>query len=418
MALYDLYQAQLARATDVLKQLHADMDATEVDERVEMLMQPDREIIVHFPCRIDGKARVVKGYRVQHCNVRGPYKGGLRFDDVVHLDEVKGLAALMSIKCSLQQLPFGGAKGGLKLNPKVLSKRDLRHVSEQFCRAISGHIGPYTDIPAPDVGTNSEIIDWMSRAFVDRAGTVQNALMTFTGKSVEFGGSAGREEATGRGVVCCVQNYARWRGLALQGRTYVIQGFGNVGSHTARLLTQLGLVCVGVGDASGYVVCAEGLNVHKVGEFLRAGGQLSAYPAGTKTSKEDFFATSCDFVIPAALELQVTAAEARAMACTAVIEAANGPLDADADVVLAERQIDVVPDVLANSGGVVVSFYEWRQNMLFESWSADDVRERLDKRMREAFDDVVGCVERCTCSMREAAFALAVSRIMNFQQRG
>lgn len=398
--LYDLYQSQL--------------DALDDDsDTITMLRQPMREIMVHFQCRLeDGKLHTFKGYRVQHNNLVGPYKGGMRYDGIVHLDECKALAAWMTIKCALQNLPFGGAKGGIKFNPREYTHADLRRISTGFCDAIHSYIGSSQDIPAPDVGTNSQIMDWMTAAY-NRKSTVRD-MGVFTGKSVGFGGSEGRVSATGRGVMICMREYAKMHSLDLTGATFIVQGFGNVGSHAAQLMTKLGMVCVGVGDHTGYLECSEGFNVYKLSEYAKANRCIQGYTSGNEISKADFFAIKCDFVIPAALELQITAELAETMQCRAVFEAANGPTTFDADVVLDRRGIDVVPDVLCNSGGVVVSYVEWLQNVHHEAWSAERVERFLDERMTSSFARVYELSHERTCTPRKAAFALAVARISAF----
>lgn len=351
---------------------------------IELLRQPMREIIVHFQCRLnDGKLHTFKGYRVQHNNLLGPYKGGLRFDGIVHLDECKALAAWMTIKCALQHLPFGGAKGGIKFNPREHIPEDVRRISVGFCEAIHSYIGSQTDIPAPDVGTNSQIMDWMTAAYNRKS--IARDMGVFTGKSVQMSGSEGRASATGRGVMICMREYAKMHALNLTGTTFIVQGFGNVGSYAAQLLTMLGMVCVGVGDHTAYLECSEGFNVYKLSEYVKSNRCIQGYGTGDEISKAEFFALKCDFVIPAALELQVTADIAETMQCRAVLKVANGPTTHDADAVLARRGIDIVPDVLCNSGGVVVSYLEWLQNKHHEMWSADRVEQFLDERMTTTY---------------------------------
>ena len=248
----------------LLKLFHSQLSCVEGDT-AELLKQPMNEIIVHFPVVINGKQRIIKGYRVQHSNILGPFKGGLRFHEIVHLDECKALAGWMTIKCALQHIPFGGGKGGIKFDPKSVTEEELKHISKAFTNAIRPYIGSSLDIPAPDVGTNSKIMDWMTAEY-NKSNSVKD-LAVFTGKSVPCGGSLGRTSATGKGVVICIQEWAKKRNIDLAGKTYIIQGFGNVGSYTAKLLAPLGMVCVGVGDHTGYIMSEEGFNIHKLAEY-------------------------------------------------------------------------------------------------------------------------------------------------------
>ena len=312
--LYKLFQEQLTDAeTDAIKCT------------VQLLHQPANEIIVNFPVTLsDGSCEVMKGYRVQHNNFCGPFKGGLRFHEIVYLDECKALAGWMTIKCALQRLPFGGAKGGIKFNPRTYAPADVEKIAFAFCKAIRPYIGPHVDIPAPDVGTNARLMDVMTDAYNDSCRVRETAV--FTGKSVVRGGSEGRAAATGMGVYINVREYAKHKGIGLKGATYIIQGFGNVGSHTAALLAPLGMVCVGIGDHTAYLACEEGFNVHRVSEHVKAHGGVRGYVNGTVIdSRESFFEIECDFVIPAALELQIDDTVAARMKCRAVFEAANGP---------------------------------------------------------------------------------------------
>ena len=404
-SLYDLYHKQLE---SVRKYTGDDMEIT-----IDILQQPMQEIIVNFPCKLSsGKTVILKGYRVQHNNLLGPFKGGLRFDEIVHLDECKALAAWMTIKCALQELPFGGAKGGIKFNPREFEEVDQKTISMNFCDAIHQYIGSSFDIPAPDVGTNSQVMDWMTHAYNKRHHCRDMAV--FTGKSVGYDGSLGRNAATGKGVMICVREYARLHDIVLKGKTFIVQGFGNVGSFTAQLLTLLGMVCVGVGDHTAYLVCSEGFNIHKLSEHVKANKVINGYESGQSVSKEEFFSMECDFVIPAALELQITPQIASKMQCRAVFEAANGPVDTDADVALAAKGIDVIPDVLCNSGGVVVSYFEWLQNLRHEFWTEEKIDHMLDERMKAAFSRVYKKSFSLGCTPREASYLLSVARIHNF----
>ena len=399
--LYDLFHAQLRAVRELLP---ADQQTT-----VTLLEQPMQEIIVHFPCVVDGRVQLLKGYRVQHSRLLGPCKGGIRYHPDVYLDECKALSAWMTVKNALNHLPLGGGKGALKLDPAQYDRATLHRISRAFCRAIRPHIGCHLDVPAPDVGTDAAIMDVMTDEFNRFA--PQRDLAVFTGKSVECGGSEGRSAATGRGVMICVREWARKTKRNLQGSTFVVQGFGKVGAHAARLLVELGMVCVGVADASGHLVCDEGFNVHRVLEYVRTHGRVQGYPNGTVVDRDAFFSTRCDVFVPAALELQITAKEAPLMQCTAVFEAANGPTDADGERILRERKVQVFADVLVNSGGVIVSFFEYTQNRRDEHWSEEEVNVRLDDTLTATFERVEGAREALQCGHREACFALAIARL-------
>jgi len=375
-----------------------------------ILSQPQNEIIVNFPVKLsNNKVELFKGYRVQHNNVLGPYKGGLRFHEGVYLDECKALAFWMTMKCSLQRLPFGGGKGGIKFNPRKYSKMDLKHISKQFALALKPYIGDDIDIPAPDMGSTSEIMDWMAESYGHN--NLVNHKATFTGKSLIGGGSQGRTEATGRGVVDCIKEWSKLNNVDLKGKSYLIQGFGNVGSYTARFLEETGMVLHGVGDHTGYLYDKDGINVNNLIEYVKENRSIENYSHGIQMNKEEFFKQDVYIVIPAALELQIDENIAKNLKCKLVVEAANGPLTFNADKVLKERNIDVIPDILANSGGVVVSYYEWLQNKRYEFWSLDEVRLKLDSRMSETFNMVYELTKSKSLTMRMASYSLALDRI-------
>ena len=405
--LYHLATAQLNQAIEI-----CNLDTT-VNT---ILQQPKNEIIVNFPLRRDdGTYQLLKSYRVQHNNILGPYKGGLRFSEHIYLDEVKSLSMWMTLKNSLQCLPYGGAKGGIKINPREYSKDELERISRTFCKYMKKYIGPNLDIPAPDMGTNSQIMDWMSDTYQSFGDKHVNS--TFTGKSIECGGSQGREEATGYGVVCCIRRWAEHNNFDLRGKSYIIQGFGNVGSNTAKLLSQLGMICVGVGDHTRYIKSEEGFNVYRLSDYNKEHRCLLEYPTGETITKEDFFGIKCDLVIPAACELVICGEEANNLNCRVVVEAANGPLDLDADEICRTKNIDIIPDILANSGGVVVSYYEWLQNKRCEYWKRDDVINKLDQRMMETYNRVLDMHKKDNITMRMAAYILALQNIERVYKR-
>ena len=407
--LYILAQTQLEQA----------FSNTNIDPNVKtILLQPRNEIIINFPVKLDnGEIKLFKSYRVQHNNILGPYKGGLRFNDSVHLDEVKSLALWMTLKTSLQKIPFGGAKGGIKMNPNIYSENELENISRTYCKYFYNYIGRDTDIPAPDLGTNSKIMNWMSDTYQKLGNPHKHGA--FTGKSIEFGGSQGRTEATGYGVVCCIRKWASYNNFNLEGKTYIIQGFGNVGSNTAILLSQLGLVCIGVGDHTRYIYNEEGFNVFKIKEYLEEHQNLKDYPSGETIVSEDFFKIKCDILIPAALELVICGEQANNINCKVIIEAANGPIDIEADKIFEEKNITVIPDILANSGGVVVSYYEWLQNKKCEYKDKKTILSMLYDRMNQTYDEVYKYSKNNNISMRIASYILSLKHLENvYKLRG
>jgi glutamate dehydrogenase (NAD(P)+) len=379
-----------------------------------MLSQPKQEIIVHFPVRLaDGKVHLFKGYRIQHNNILGPYKGGLRYHHSVSLDDLKALASMMTWKCALLGLPLGGAKGGIKFDPRAYSTRELQKITRRFVHALGSNIGPGYDIPAPDVGTNAQTMAWAMDTYMNTVGYLSHESVkgVVTGKPLASGGTHGRGKATGQGVVHCIVRWAEDNDVLLEGSTNIIQGFGNVGSHTAILLSKLGASTIAVGDHTGYRRNPEGFNAHKLSEYVKKNGSIEGYPAGEAITREEFFATEADIIVPAALENQIGAEEATALKVRLVAEGANGPCNPEGEAVLAERGIDILPDVLANSGGVTVSYYEWVQNKRCETWSLEDVDQRLQAKMYAAYHDVVDMARQKKCSLRIGAYAVALERL-------
>ncbi|MEZ4221692.1 MAG: Glu/Leu/Phe/Val dehydrogenase [Polyangiaceae bacterium] len=381
-----------------------------------ILSQPKNELIVHFPVRMDnGKYRLFKGYRIQHSNILGPYKGGMRYHESASLDDFKALGSLMTWKCSLMNLPFGGAKGGIKFNPREVSRDELQRITRRFFHALGSNIGPDYDIPAPDMGTNSQVMAWAMDTYMNTVGMVskQAVMGVVTGKSITSGGTYGREKATGQGVVLCIQDWARRNRFELEGKKLMVQGFGNVGSHTAVLLSHLGASLVAVGDHTGYLYNAEGFNAHRLQTYVSEHGSISGYPNGKEISREEFFSVQADIFVPAALENQVGAQEAETLQVKLIAEGANGPINPDGEKVLLRRGIEVLPDVLANAGGVTVSYYEWVQNRRSEQWTLEEVDRRLQDAMETAYRNVAHAVERFNCDMRTACFIVALQRLQH-----
>ncbi len=392
------------------------------DDISQILAQPKNEIITNFPVRMDnGKFQIFKGYRVQHNNLLGPYKGGIRYHHEANLDEMKALASWMTYKSALHDIPFGGGKGGVKVDPRQHSKTELERITRRFTAALGSNIGPEFDIPAPDVGTNEQTMVWMMDTYMNIvAQRERNSVRgVVTGKSVTSGGSYGRREATGQGVVHCITEWAKDKNFNLDGAHVIIQGFGNVGTYTARLLSQKGAVVVGVGDVGGYVANPEGINPHKLSEHVVKTGSVAGYKGATKVSREEFFAIEADIFVPAALELELGLKEAKALKVKMVVEGANGPTYPEAEDYLLGKGVDVIPDILCNSGGVIVSYYEWLQNKRSEQWDLEDVLARLEKRMKQTYANVRQYAQTHKTDWRTASYAIGLERLQHcYRERG
>lgn len=379
-----------------------------------ILSQPKNEVIVHFPVRMDnGDIRLYKGYRIQHNNVLGPFKGGIRYHEHVSLDDVKALAAMMTWKCALMNLPYGGGKGGVKFDPRSVSRQELQRITRRFFHALGDNIGPETDIPAPDVGTNAQTMAWAMDTYMNMTGQGgrQAVKGVVTGKPVASGGTLGREKATGQGLVHCILYWAEEKNFVLEGSTMTVQGFGNVGSNASVILAKMGVSTIAVGDHSGYLYNAEGFNPHKLQEYVKKTGAIAGYPSGKAISKEEFFKVKADIFAPCALENQIGVDEARSLQVRLVAEGANGPCSPEGERVLMDRGIDILPDVLANAGGVTVSYFEWTQNKRSESWTLEEIDERLERAMRTAYRQVTEMARQKKSSLRIAAYACALQRI-------
>ena len=380
----------------------------------DILSQPKNELIVNFPVRMDdGNIRLFKGYRVQHNNLLGPFKGGMRYHPQVALDDVKALAAMMTWKSALLRLPFGGGKGGIKFDPHSVSRAELQRITRRFTHALGENIGPEYDIPAPDVGTNSQTMAWMMDTYSNMVGSNQKQMVkgVVTGKPVASGGTLGRTKATGQGLVYCVLEWAEEKGFTLEGATMVVQGFGNVGSNAAVILSKLGVSMVAVGDHTGYLYNPEGLNAHKLQDHVEAHGSIAGYPGGKAITREEFFSTKADIFLPCALENQVGEAEARSLDVKLVAEGANGPCNPVGERILLDKGIDILPDVLCNAGGVTVSYFEWVQNKRSETWTEEEVDARLEVAMQRAYREVSEQARVKKCDLRIAAYSIALHRI-------
>jgi glutamate dehydrogenase (NAD(P)+) len=386
------------------------------------LSEPKNEIIIHFPVRMDtGEYRLFKGYRIQHNNILGPYKGGIRYHEAASLDDFKALAAMMTWKCALMNLPFGGAKGGIKFNPRVVSMDELQRITRRFVHALGANIGPDYDIPAPDMGTNGQTMAWAMDTFMNTVAMANRQAMAgvVTGKPVTSGGTHGRTKATGQGVVHTIVDWAEREGFDLKGKRLLVQGFGNVGSHTAVLLSHLGVSVVGVGDHTGYLHNREGFNTHRLAAYVEQNGSIRGYPNGENISREDFFKIPADIFVPAAMENQVGEFEAECLQVRVIAEGANGPLTPRGEAILEQRGVTILPDVLANAGGVTVSYYEWVQNRRSEQWSAADVEVRLEGDMRAAYHRMLDFADRNKCGYRLACYGVALERLLTvYKERG
>jgi len=376
----------------------------------EVLKQPLRFLEVSIPVVMDdGRVKVFSGFRSQHNDALGPTKGGLRFFTEVSQDEVRALSMWMTFKCAVLGLPYGGGKGAIICNPKELSKRELERLSRGYIRNISQIVGPDKDIPAPDVYTNPQIMAWM----VDEFSRMheRNSFGLMTGKPLILGGSAGRNEATGRGCVTCAVEACDRLGIDVKGTRVAVQGFGNAGSVAARLIHGMGAKIIAVNDSRGGIYAAEGFDPNAVLEHKEKTGSVVGFPGTEPISNEDLLQLECDVLIPAALENQITAKVAEGVKAKIVSEAANGPTTPEADAILAKKGVFVIPDILASAGGVTVSYFEWVQNTMNYYWSEEEVNEKLKVMMAKAFDGVYKMHEARDVTMRRAAFMVSVSRV-------
>jgi len=381
----------------------------------EVLRVPQRELITNFPVRMDnGTVRVFTGFRVQHNITRGPAKGGLRYHPAVNLDEVKALAMWMSWKTALMGIPFGGAKGGVICDPRQLSQNELERLTRRFATEISLLVGPQSDIPAPDVGTNAQTMAWFMDTLSMHQGFSTPAVIT--GKPVSVGGSEGRAEATGRGVATVTVRALDQLGIAPSEATVTVQGFGNVGSVSAMLLQRAGCRVVGVCDVEGAVWNPAGLHIPSLLDHVRTSGSVVGFAGSSAVGAHEVLIAECTVVVPAALEGQITPEVAQRMQCKLIVEGANGPTTPDADTVLKERGILLVPDILANAGGVVVSYFEWVQNLQAFFWEEEDINRRLEDLMRRAYDTVQDIAVSKQVTLRQAAYSLAVGKVAQATQ--
>jgi Glutamate dehydrogenase/leucine dehydrogenase len=378
------------------------------------LCSPERELTVSVPVVMDdGRTEVFQGYRVQHSSSRGPCKGGVRFHPDADLNEVKALAAWMTWKCAVANIPYGGAKGGIRVDPLKLSKAELARMTKQYVTKIFPIIGPERDIPAPDVNTDGQIMAWMVDAYSTLKGYLSPGVVT--GKPLEVGGSLGRVEATGRGAMLCLMTYLDKIGKKPSGVKIAVQGFGNVGSIGAKLMAEKGCTIVAVSDFAGTIYNPNGINVEKAIAYAKNNNKsIKGYEEdGLKViTPEDFWALPVDVLFPAALENQINAGNANSIKAKIIVEGANGPTSVEADKILAEKGVVVIPDILANAGGVVVSYFEWVQNLQSFSWDEEYINNNLAKIMSRAFADVWQVSQDKNVSMRMAAYMVALARVV------
>ena len=412
--MYEVVMAQFERAADTLG----------LDPGVrKILAKTNSEIVVHFPVkRDDGTIEVFTGYRVQHNNALGPYKGGLRYHATVDIDSARALAIWMTWKTALAGLPYGGAKGGVAINPKLYSQNELERITRRFTYALGENIGPDLDIPAPDVNTNPQIMAWIADTYssTKSPATRFSNLHVVTGKPLGAGGLEGRDRATGFGVVATLRAWAQRTNKSLKGMRYIVQGFGNVGYWTAYFMQREGAVLVGVQDASATYYEPSGIDPDALNDHSAANGRnIAGYKGAGTIEPERFFAIACDIVVPAALGNQITAANAGGITAQVVAEGANGPTDTEGEAILRAKGVDIIPDILCNSGGVIGSYYEWLQNKRSEIWKIDDVLGMIQDKIDTAFNLTVDTANEFRTDWRTSAYIVALRRLeKTYMERG
>jgi len=421
------YKAAARKKTNlyenVLKQLEKAEDIVHFDRDIcKILAETMNELVVHFPVKMDdGRVKVLTGYRVQHNNALGPFKGGLRFHPLVDIDEIRALATLMTWKTAISNIPFGGAKGGIQLDPSDFTKEELERITRRFTFALGNNIGPDYDIPAPDVNTNPQIMAWILDTYMSTVTPTERnrSIHVVTGKPIESGGSQGRNKATGQGIVFLIEKWAKDHGFNLKGATYMVQGFGNVGSWAARLMKKHGSRLIAVEDVTGAILNKEGIDADDLAKYVMEHGGVRGYLKAQPIGHETFMTTKADIFIPAALENQITSETAELLNVKLIAEGANGPTTPEGDKVLLRRGIDVIPDILCNSGGVIVSYFEWLQNKRSEFWDMREVDHKLHKMIVNAYERVRDAARKYKVDMRTAAQIVAISRLeMVYKERG
>lgn len=394
-----------------VKQFEIAAEKLNLDSNVAVrLKRPDRALIVSVPTRLDdGSVHVFTGYRVQHNDVLGPFKGGIRYHPDVNLGEVSALAMWMTWKCSLVGLPLGGAKGGVACDPMELSRKELQGLTRRYTAEILNIIGPEMDVPAPDMGTNEQVMAWVMDTYSQHKGYAVPEVVT--GKPVDVGGTQGRREATGRGVVYIMMEAAKHLNIDLGRCTAAVQGFGNVGSVVVKELAGVGVKIIAVSDRTGGFYDPKGLPVERILDYAAKNPDLGGCPFGEKISNADILELKCDILVPAALSMQITGANAGKLKCRILAEGANGPTTLEADEILKEKEIFVIPDILANAGGVIVSYFEWVQDLQSFFWTEEEVNKKLKDILTRAFREVLDMSKREKVGMRLAALMLGISRV-------
>ncbi len=408
---------------DVTRQFHKAANLMELDPNIrKILTTTANEITINFPVKMDdGRVKIFTGYRVQHNNVLGPFKGGLRYHPAVDIDEVRALAAWMTWKTALTNIPFGGAKGGIQIDPSKYSRAELERITRRFTFALGSNIGPEYDIPAPDVNTNAQIMAWILDTYLQTMPphARQSYTHVVTGKTIESGGSLGRDKATGQGVVFMIEEWAKDHGFDLNGSTYIVQGFGNVGSWAARLMQPHGARLIAVEDITGAIFNTDGIDAEALAVYVKEYGGVFGYRQAKPIDHETFMRTKADIFIPAAMENQITATTAHWLNVRLVAEAANGPTNPDGDTIMQKKGIEVIPDILCNSGGVIVSYFEWLQNKRSEFWDLEEVNRKLRKKIINAYERVREAAKKYETDWRTAAYIVALSRLETvYKERG
>ncbi len=409
---------------NVMRQFNNAADIIDLNSNIRKILSiTNNELLIHFPVKMDnGDVEVFTGYRVQHNNALGPYKGGLRYHPTVDIDAAKALAMWMTWKTSLAGLPYGGAKGGIQIDPSKYSTAELERITRRFTYALGDNIGPEHDIPAPDVNTNSQTMAWIVDTYMSTKSPAERSKNqhVVTGKPLGSGGSEGRDRATGYGVFLNIKLWAEKKKVDLKNKRFIVQGFGNVGYWTAHFLENEGAKLVGVQDAYGSIANSDGIEVSKLYQYMQGNkGSIVGYSLAKVVDSDHFFELNCDICIPAALGNQITAGNASKIKAFLIAEGANGPTDVEGEEILLKNGVGIIPDILCNSGGVIGSYFEWLQNRNGELWQLEEVLAKLEKKMKEVFEKVYEKAENRDGDMRTAAYIIAIERIEKaYVQRG